>query len=159
MLRDFSGIDGGSDRIALDAGFVSSIQRFASDWERTWTAETRDLTIDSGTDLERLVKTLTEMFAGATVYPDFTTELETELRAAVVDGDIPKAFSFARAAVDLYPDSDETTANLAVLHILTGDAEGARPLIRKSLEIDPEGGAGAVHLNVLAYELAERRKA
>ncbi len=158
LLRDFSGIDGGSDRIALDAGFVSSIQRFASDWERTWTAETRDLTIDSGTDLERLVKTLTEMFAGATVYPDFTTELETELRAAVVDGDIPKAFSFARAAVDLYPDSDETTANLAVLHILTGDAEGARPLIRKSLEIDPEGGAGAVHLNVLAYELANAGK-
>lgn len=137
----------------------TDIRRWAADWERTWTPATRDLMAVPVTDLESLTASLKETFEGASVYPDFSGELESELRSSVVRGEVEEAFAFARTAVELYPDSDQTYANLAVLHIVTGDEAAARPLIRKSLEIDPEGSASAEGLNRFAYELANAGRA
>jgi len=141
------------DALRFPPELESRLDRWAENWERTWTDETRRLEIHAGTDLASLRERLVAAFRGASVYPDFTGELGDLVRDLVVRGEAGRAFAVAETAVEVYPDSDDANADLAVLHLLAGDEEAAEPLLARAIEIDPEGAASAGSLNSIAYQL------
>ncbi|HEX7313937.1 MAG TPA: serine hydrolase [Pyrinomonadaceae bacterium] len=126
--------------------FETMVARWDADWSKTWNDYTRHLTIGPGTDFDAVGVRLRKEFAGAEVYPDFTSVIQP-----IQSG--PGVFKSMKLGVDLYPHSDELLFNWAYFTILgemspegraalkaaAGDYE--RPLVyfRRAYEANPDG--------------------
>lgn len=125
--------------------FEQIIEKWDTDWSRTWNQYTRDVSFTSDTDFNAIAARLRKEFEGAEVYPDFTADLQR-----VQQGD--SALSSSKLGVELYPNSDEVLFNLGYFLIMAEQTEAGRaatrrlgqhekPLVyfRRAFEANPNG--------------------
>jgi CubicO group peptidase (beta-lactamase class C family) len=125
--------------------FERLIARWDADWSRTWDDYTRRLSIAPDTDFDAVGARLRKQFAGAEVYPDYTSQIQP-IQSGMV------ALKSARLGVDLYPHSDVLLFNWAYFIILTerqpggaaalkalGDYERPVVYFRRAYESNPGG--------------------
>ena len=125
--------------------FEQMIEKWDTDWSRTWNQYTRNVRFTSDTDFNALAARLRKEFEGAEVYPDFTADLQR-----VQQGD--SALSSSKLGVELYPNSDEVLFNLGYFLIVFEQTEAGRaatrrlgqhekPLVyfRRAFEANPNG--------------------
>lgn len=127
--------------------FEKLIARWDADWARTWNDYTRRLTIAPDTDFDAVGARLRKEFAGAEVYPDFTSDIQPIQQGGVA------VFKAQKLGVDLYPHSDELLFNWgyfillgemspegrAALKGVAGDYERPLAYFRRAHEANPEG--------------------
>lgn len=104
--------------------FEKLVERWDADWARTWNDYTRTLAITSGTDFDAVGARLRRDFAGAEVYPDFTSAIQP-IQSGVV------AFKSAKLGIDLYPHSDELLFNWGYFIILGELSEPGRAALKE----------------------------
>ena len=146
-----------SPRIPKDLRFDSDLERrigrWRRDWARTFGAATRGPFVSSDRiDAARL----REGLAGASVYPDLSSDLSDVALRACGDGARDRGLEAAGLSASLYPDLAAPAVVLAGVDACFGDEAAARALLAKARGL--EGGkeeTGPGSLNDLAYELAE----
>jgi CubicO group peptidase (beta-lactamase class C family) len=126
--------------------FEKRIARWDADWARTWNDYTRALFIEPGTDFDVVGARLRKEFAGAEVYPDYTSSLQPIQQGLA-------ALKAHKLGVDLYPYSDELLFNWGYFIILSelspegrtalkqvaGEYERPLAYFRRAFESNPEG--------------------
>jgi tetratricopeptide (TPR) repeat protein len=126
--------------------FETLIERWNTDWTRTWNDYTQNLELTPTSDFAVIGPRLKKEFAGAEVFPDFSMDLQR-----IQQGEA--SITATKLGVDLYPTSDELLFNLgyfltmaeqtnegrAAVRKLIGDYE--RPLVyfRRAFEVNPRG--------------------
>lgn len=132
------------------APFERMLAKWNQDWSRTWNDYTRSLRITPETDFAAASERLKKEFAGAEVYPDFTSDIQP-IQTGIV------ALHAGKLGVDLYPRSAELNFNWGFFIVLTEDTEEGRTLFRntigahepalvyfkRAMEANPEGDARA----------------
>lgn len=141
--------------LRFNESFERMILKWNEDWKRTWSASVRALHIKFGGDIADAVEKLKAAFTGAEVYPNFIPQLVSMQRGGM---EVIKA---AKAATELYPRSDRTNGNYAIILLAVGDkraeakgiisdSDDARTYLKKAYEISSEGIASAKVLNQIA---------
>ncbi len=102
------------------------IDRWNTDWMRTWNDYTRNVELTPASDLTAIGARLKKEFAGAEVYPDFTSDLQR-----IQQGEA--AITATKLGVDLYPTSDELLFNLGYFLIIAEQTDQGRAAVRKLL--------------------------
>jgi CubicO group peptidase (beta-lactamase class C family) len=144
--------------LRLTESFERLILRWNEDWKRTWNAEIRALHRNFSGDAAAIEK-LKTAFAGAEVYPNFIPQLMSLQRGGM---EVVRA---AKLAAEIYPRSDRTNGNLAIILLALGDkraeakgiiddTDDARAYLKKAFEINREGIASAKVLNQIANSWA-----
>jgi len=116
--------------------FAKLIADWEKDWNRTYTDDVRHLYISPATDFEKLRVLLKETFAGASFYPDFTSELAGAARYFLEKNSPERATPILSLGQDLYPGSPVILASLGLANIWQGQVETARTFFLKASEID-----------------------
>ena len=143
-----------SEELKFSKTFEKQIERWNTDWAKTWNDYTRKLQITETLDLEKTGKLLQNSFNQKSVYPDFESNFVSLNRIYNDRGDIKKALTAGQIAVDLYPGSSEANVALGITYILQGNKAKALDLFRRANEIEPRGGVSADDLNRIAYVLS-----
>ncbi|MFY9552794.1 MAG: serine hydrolase [Thermoanaerobaculia bacterium] len=141
----------------FDPGFERQVALWNRDWPRTFNeyARTTAVTVFEPLDARRLRQT----FAGASIYPDLSSEIGDVARLDCREGKREPALEAARLNVALYPSSAAPVAYLAGTQLCFGDSGQARALLQKARALDEgETYAGAGFLNGMAYDFAEMGK-
>jgi len=138
----------------FDAAFEKMIAPWQQDWQRTWTPETRNLTITPASDFEALAAQLKPIFAGAQVYPNFVDGFNQTIQQLALRGEREKALQAGKLGVELYPNSDALHVYYGIAQIFFGDPENGKAFIKKAAAINANGLAGPGGLNDMAYQLA-----
>ena len=126
--------------------FEKLIARWDAEWARTWNDYTRRLTIAPDTDFDTVGARLRKEFAGAEVYPDFTSDIQPIQQGL-------EGFKAQNLGADLYPHSDELLFNWgyfiilgemspegrAALKQIAGEYERPLAYFRRAYESNPEG--------------------
>jgi len=148
--RDASGL---SRELRFAAGFEKQIAQWNQDWSRTFNETTRTPAVTSswGLDGSRLRTT----FAGASIYPNRSSDIADVTRESCSQGDRPRALEVAKLNAELYPASAATAVYLAGAQLCFGDASQARALLQRARGLD-DGAAFTApgFLNGMAYDLA-----
>jgi tetratricopeptide (TPR) repeat protein len=127
----------------------STILNWQKDWEKTWTASTRQLWISSYTNPAKISNRLKNLFSGCTVYPDFTSEFARAIQHLYLKGFMKQAMETAQVVREIYPQSAVPLALLANCYALSGKPEKARQLYLEAKK--KEIGAEAVNISTLRY--------
>jgi CubicO group peptidase (beta-lactamase class C family) len=143
-----------SKAVRFDAAFEKTIAQWQQDWQKTWTPETRSLTITPGSDFDALAAQLQPVFARAQVYPNFVEAFNQSIQQLALRGEREKALKAGKVGVDLYPNSDGLNAYYGIAQIFFGDSENGKAFIKKAAAINANGVAGPNGLNNMAYQLA-----
>jgi CubicO group peptidase (beta-lactamase class C family) len=130
------------------------VQRWNEDWKRTCTSETRNLTIAPFTDLDGLQRSMQQVFARRSIYPDFTEALASTSWQLLAAGDAQRSLRAASLSYDFYPESPMACTALALASLCDGDSAQARTLLHKAVTLGDEDITGAGTLNSRAYDLA-----
>ncbi|MEE8142868.1 MAG: serine hydrolase, partial [Planctomycetota bacterium] len=133
--------------------FAERVER----WEHSW----RDasfpwhLEITQSTDLNQLGAELKKSFSGAEIVPSFVDSFQSATTSCVLRQDLARGVQISRLSAELYPASATPKADIAVLHVLQGNQDQAREMLKQAVAspFDTED-AGAGRLNTLAYSLA-----
>lgn len=112
--------------LRFDAAFEKMLERWSQDWARTWNDFTRTLRLAPDTDYAVVGARLKKEFAGAEVYPDYTTDIQPIQTGAV-------ALRAGKLGVDLYPRSDELNFNWGFFILATNDSEEGRAAFRSNV--------------------------
>jgi CubicO group peptidase (beta-lactamase class C family) len=104
--------------------FEKLIARWDADWSRTWNDYTRHLSIGSDTDFDAVGARLRKEFAGAEVYPDFTSAIQP-----IQSG--PAVLKAVKLGADLYPHADELLFNWGYFIILAEQSPEGRAALKK----------------------------
>jgi CubicO group peptidase (beta-lactamase class C family) len=134
--------------------FERMILKWNEDWKRTWSASIRALHVKFSGDTDAVEK-LKVAFTGAEVYPNFIPQLMSMQRGGM---EVVKA---AKVAAELYPRSDRTNGNYAIMLLAIGDkraeakgiindSDDARVYLKKAYDISSEGIASVKVLNQIA---------
>ncbi len=107
------------------------------DWEKTHDDEIRQVVFTPGTDFGKLLPRLQDLVAGASVYPDFTSDLEKAARYYLETGEVARNIMILALGRNLYPGSPVLAASLGFTRFWLGDAESGRGLLREAHECDP----------------------
>jgi CubicO group peptidase (beta-lactamase class C family) len=165
MAQTLAAHGGAAARDALDAyhgrgpaaffspGFEKKVAQWSRDWPRTFNDYTRTtaVTIFEPLDTGHLRQT----FAGASVYPNLSSELAEVARANCEESRKEPAFEAANLNVALYPASAQAAAYLAGTQLCFGQPSKARALLQKARTLDEgERYTSPGFLNGMAYELA-----
>ncbi len=146
--------------LRFDDVFEKTAARWNQDWQRTWSAEIRNLKIAPGEGLDAMVEKLRSSFSGAEVYPSFVLDL-VKIQAGGLE-----VVKVAKLAAELYPNSDRAVGNYAIILLAVGEkragelkniiaaTDDARALMKKSLELNAEGIASAKILDMIANNWA-----
>ncbi|UCC38381.1 MAG: serine hydrolase [Candidatus Aminicenantes bacterium] len=118
--------------------FTNLISRWEKDWKTTYIDTTRHLFITINTDFDLLGPVLKKTFAKATLYPDFTGDMERVGRYLFEKNEILKSLDIFKLGYELYPNSPASRSNLAAAYIWAGNAEEARRLFKEAFALDPE---------------------
>ena len=104
--------------------FEKLLERWSRDWTRTWNDYTRTVELTPHSDFTIIGARLRKEFAGAEVYPDFTTELQR-----IQQGEA--ALLATKLGADFYPNSDELLFNMGYFLIMTEQTEQGRAVARR----------------------------
>jgi len=143
----------------FDAAFEKMIAQWQQDWQKTWTQETRNLTITPASDFEALAAQLKPIFAGAQVYPNFVDGFNQTIQQLSLRGEREKVLKAGKLGVELYPNSDALNAYYGIAQIFFGDPVNGKAFIKRAAAINANGLAGPGGLNNMAYQLAGIGKA
>ena len=113
------------------------ISRWKKDWDKTYTAFVRFLTVTSRTDFEIVGPKLKESFLGAEFYPDFSAEISNAGIELLVKNEVVKALKILNLNKDLYPNSPIPYSSLGFAHVWTGKVDEARSLFKRAYEQNP----------------------
>jgi tetratricopeptide (TPR) repeat protein len=138
----------------FDAAFEKMVAQWQQDWQKTWTLETRNLTITPASDFDAFAAQLRPIFAGAQVYPNFVDDFNQTIQQLSLRGEREKALQAGKLGVELYPNSDGLNAYYGIAQIFFGDPENGKAFIKKAAAINANGLAGPGGLNNMAYQLA-----
>ena len=138
--------------LRLNESFESQLARWDQDWKRTWNDSIRQLAFSSGADLSAAAQ-LSKSFMGAEVFPNLSIKLLEATRQLAFLGDKRNALIAGKLAVDLYPEFPGGHAALGVTQAIFGEKEGTLALLKRSLELNPNGLASATNLNRIAMQL------
>ena len=117
--------------------FKESVAAWAADWEKTNGDDVGRVTITPGTNFGELLPRLRDAFAGATVYPDFTRDLDDTARHYLEKGEAAQNIMILSLGRDIYPGSPVLAASLAFTRLRLGDIESGRRLLREAHALDP----------------------
>ncbi len=139
--------------LRLNESFEKQLARWDQDWKRTWNDSIRQLAFSSGADLSGIAAQLRKSFTGAEVFPNLSFKLMEATRQLAFSGDRMNALIAGRLAVDLYPEFPGGYAALGVAQAIFGEKEGTLALLKRSLELNPNGLASTINLNQIAMQL------
>ncbi len=142
-----------SNELKFDSSFEQKITKWNNDWAKVWNERTKNFEIYDVSKALQMSEALSKEFTGKSVYPSYINDLDGAVTNLAVAGDMKSAFRVGQINYKLYPESDSTNATLGILNILAGQKENAKSLLKKSLQINPRGGASAGSLNSMAYNL------
>jgi CubicO group peptidase (beta-lactamase class C family) len=117
--------------------FKKLIAAWTLDWERTHSDEVRTVVITPGSDFGELIPRLGDIFAGATVYPDFSAELAAAARYYLEKGEPARNIMILSLGRNIYPGSPVLEASLAFTRFRLGDIDSGRRLLREAHGLDP----------------------
>jgi len=106
--------------------FEKLIERWNTDWMRTWNDYTRNVELTPASDIAAIGTRLRKEFADAEVYPDFTMDLQR-----IQQGEA--ALTASKLGADFYPTSDELLFNLGYFLIIAEQTNEGRAAVRKLL--------------------------
>jgi CubicO group peptidase (beta-lactamase class C family) len=144
--------------LRFSEAFEKQLARWNADWAKIWNERTRKLQFTETTDSEKTRILLRDSFGGASVYPNFESELESLAGIYADRGEIKKALEIGEINVGLYPDSAQATGLLGIAYSVAGDKEKAVALFKKANELNPRAEASADSLNRFAYDLSSKGK-
>lgn len=119
------------------AEFKESVTAWTGDWEKTYGDDIRRVVITPGTDFGELLSRLRDAFAGATVYPDFTPDLEEAARYYLEKGEVARNIMILSLGRNIYPGSPVLAASFAFTRFRLGDIESGRQLLKEAHGLDP----------------------
>ena len=119
-------------------GFAGLISGWEKDWTATYTDYVRNILITVNTDFDELVPRLKKTFSGASLYPDFTRDMERVGQHFLRKDDLQKFFNIFNLSRELYPDSPLALSNLAAAYIWMGKFDEARKLFKKAYALNPD---------------------
>jgi CubicO group peptidase (beta-lactamase class C family) len=117
--------------------FTGLLAEWAKDWEKTYTLDIRQIDITPSTDFDQVIPKLRASFAGASLYPDFTTDLAAAALYFLGGNDIEKAVSILKEGQKLYPASPLLAASLGFVYLWRGDMDTARQFYDQARSLDP----------------------
>ncbi len=144
-----------SDYLALkpkhrfDAAFAKRIAA----WQQAWNAITpaqRSLDLNASDAMAQLAA-----LKDVAVKPDYASQLVRIGERAALRNDTMKAIVVGKLGAELYPGSPSAQGFYGVLTLMAGDHDAGVALLRKSLELDPNGYASARNLENIARQTPE----
>jgi len=117
--------------------FKKLIAAWSDDWERADSDEARQIAITPGTDFGELIPRLQDRFAGAAVYPDFTSDLAEAAQYYLEKGEAPRSIMILALGRNLYPGSPLLAAALGFTRFRLGDIDSGRQLMKEAYDLDP----------------------
>jgi len=142
-----------SGALKFEAEFEQKVSKWKSDWAKVWNKDTQNFEIYDVKNARAMGEKLDKTFSGMSVYPEYVNDLNDAVEKLATSGDMKSAFEIAQINYKLYPDSSTTTATMGTLNVLSGQKEKALAMLKKSLELNPDGNASADALNTMAYNL------
>lgn len=142
--------------VQFNEPFAALVTEMARDWNKSNTDYVRGLWLMPDTDFAALSKTLSQSFAGATVYPNLVDDLFNVTRQFILNRDGARALQASKLAVELYPDSPHANFIEGISWIANKDTARGLASLKKSATLNPapNGPASAGGLNNVAYQLA-----
>lgn len=144
--------------LRLNESLEKRLARWDQDWKRTWDDSTRRLTASPGADLSVVAAQLRKSFTDTEVFPNLSFKLMEATQQLMFLGDKRNALIAGKLAVDLYPEFSGCYAALGAAQAIFGEKEGTLALLKRSLELNPNGLASATSLNQLAMRLVAAGK-
>jgi CubicO group peptidase (beta-lactamase class C family)/tetratricopeptide (TPR) repeat protein len=139
--------------LRLNESFEKQLARWDQDWKRTWNDSIRRIAFSHDDDPSSVAAQMRKSFTGMEVFPDFSSKLrDATLRLAIL-GDKQNALIAGKLAVDLYPEFPGGYGSLGIAKAISGEKEGTLALLKRSLELNPNGLASAANLNRIAMQL------
>ncbi len=117
--------------------FKQAVAAWSADWEKTHGDDVRRLVITPGTDFGDFLPRLRDAFAGATVYPDFSPDLEDAARFYLEKGEVARNLMILSLGRNIYPGSPALAASLAFTRFRLGDIDSGRNLLGEAHALDP----------------------
>jgi CubicO group peptidase (beta-lactamase class C family) len=138
--------------LRLSESFEKRLARWDQDWKRTWNDSIRRRAFSPGDDLSGVAAQLRKSFTDVEVFPNLSLKILEGARQLAFLGDKRNALIAGRLAVDLYPEFSSGYVALGVTQAIFGEKEGTLALLKRSLELDPNGLASAASLNRIAMQ-------
>ncbi len=110
----------------------SNVEKWNKDWSEIWNSYTQFLDIISDNNFEEKVKELHNIFAGKSVYPDFTEELVQTAFYKAVNGFPKKGEEILKTIEKMYPESAIPTVYQAHIQVIMGNPQKAEELYNKA---------------------------
>jgi CubicO group peptidase (beta-lactamase class C family) len=117
--------------------FKKLMAAWSADWERAYSDEVRRIAITPGTDFGELIPRLHDLFAGASVYPDFTSDLADAAQYYLENGEAARNIMILALGRNLYPGSPLLAAALGFTRFRLGDIDSGRQLMKEAYDLDP----------------------
>ncbi|MFZ2053660.1 MAG: serine hydrolase, partial [Candidatus Aminicenantales bacterium] len=117
--------------------FKKVIAAWATQWEKANSDDVRRVVITPGTDFGKIIPRLQDMFAGAAVYPDFTSDLADAAQYYLEKGEVARNIMILTLGKTIYPGSPSLAASLGLTRFWLGEVEAARQLLREAHDLDP----------------------
>jgi CubicO group peptidase (beta-lactamase class C family) len=139
--------------LRLGESFEKRLARWDQDWKRAWNDSIRRLELSSGADLSGASAQLRKSFADTEVFPNLSFKILEGTRQLAFLGDKKNALIAGRLMIDLYPEFSNGYVALGLTQAMFGEKEGTLALLKRSLELNPNGLASAAGLNRTAMQL------
>jgi tetratricopeptide (TPR) repeat protein len=140
--------------LRFNEAFEKLVIRWNQDWKKTWNDYARRFWFTRGSDLENIEDNLSELFAGAEIYPNLIKQLLELRQFFESQKDWEKAAQTAKIAASLYPQSDTTNGYYAISLALIGKMDEARQSLKRAAAISSRGIASPTALNQIALGIA-----
>jgi tetratricopeptide (TPR) repeat protein len=137
----------------LSESFEKQLARWDQDWKRAWNDSIRRLELSSGADLSGAAAQLRKSLTGVEVFPNLSLKILEGTRQLAFLGDKKNALIAGRLMIDLYPEFSSGYVALGLTQAMFGEKEGTLALLKRSLELNPNGLASAASLNRTAMQL------
>jgi CubicO group peptidase (beta-lactamase class C family) len=139
--------------LRLSESFEKQLARWDQDWKRAWNDSIRRLELSSGADLSGAAAQLRKSLTGVEVFPNLSLKILEGTRQLAFLGDKKNALIAGRLMIDLYPEFSSGYVALGLTQAMFGEKEGTLALLKRSLELNPNGLASAASLNRTAMQL------
>ena len=118
------------------AELANLVAGWEKDWNRTYPNDVRHLYINPETNFEEVGPKLKEMFSGASIYPDFTSDLAGVAQYFLEKNDPARAVSILTLGQDFYPVSPVIMAYQGLASLWQGHVETGRNFYQKAYALD-----------------------
>jgi CubicO group peptidase (beta-lactamase class C family) len=140
----------------LKPELITLLTEWERDWNRTYTDYVRHLFISPATDFEEVGPKLRETFSGASIYPDFTSDLAGVAQYFLEKNDPARAVSILTLGQDLYPGSPVIMTYLGLANLWQGHVETGRNFYQKAYALDSTHPIVSADQFIISAELFAR---